>query len=57
MGKGSKRRPSQVSVSVFEDNYDQIFGDKPKEKKAPPPVTAKEPLPVSPTLPVRQDLD
>jgi hypothetical protein len=30
MGKGSKQRPRHVDEQTFNDNWDRIFGKKPK---------------------------
>lgn len=34
MGKGSARRPRQVPLDKFEENFDRIFGKKKKQKEA-----------------------
>ena len=33
MGKGSKRRPKEITQEQFEDNWDRIFGRKKTPKR------------------------
>lgn len=41
MGKGSGRRPMDISREQYEANYERIFGKKERKRWAPPPLETK----------------
>jgi hypothetical protein len=45
MGKGSGRRPMEITQAEWDANYERMFGKKPRRVYVPPPLADEDVIP------------